>query len=416
MLLSALSSDVNFPNYDNAVAYLDTLYQFRRDLSDYSLQTGASRGAELTSKINTYLSNVEYDQINREWNTLAARLEEFRKAVQSSDISNHTTVPARIRNFAGKISDEFAEIAKANKSEDIKLAADLNSQLNQTYEQFLQNYIITSKQAQYTLSLQDSMILFISEENFYSPVSKEPYKIIIDKDSADVRIESPLLLEELREKVKPVADKIAQLDFLNNFIDYNDTLKAIQQKAKNIKNEIRRNIDITIKNKEIDEKVTKYVNGSEFNAVMNLREFVDVVNNSQSYSKLKESLETARNGVSILEQVYSQNLFDNIDSLNSSLIADLNEYNQLLSDIRRLPSGVEKFQNEPAELNQIVSKIKQQTQSTNPEILKNIQSELEKNLTFAAEGKSVRVYGIFEKNLENFGFVYKNSKSWEEDK
>ncbi len=181
-----------------------------------------------------------------------------------------------------------------------------------------------------------------------------------------------------------------------------------------IKKLLRRNIDITVKNKELEERISKYENGSEFSAANDLRQFVDLVHNSKSFSDLKEGIEKARNAVSIINQIYSENLFANIDSVHKSVIADLEEYNTILSGIRRLPKGVEKFENEISQLETVLSNIKKKTASTDSEMLAKVQASLEDALLFATEGKSIRVYGVFCKNQQNYGYINQSTKSWEE--
>jgi hypothetical protein len=415
MQLSVFNNDVKYPNYAHAVTYLDSLYELRRDLSDYNLQTAASRAAYITEHINEVLENIEIEQFNSEWSNIFQRLDGFRKSVEETEISTQTSVAARIREFSGKVNNALADIAKNNMSDDISNAREANQNLNNAYQTFLNDFIVTSKPALYRLSLEDSMVLYISDENFYSPVNGEQYKLILNSDSSDIKVESPMLLDELREKAKPLADQVASLDFVPHYLTYLDSLEAIHQRGLEIKKVMRRNIDITVKNKEIEERINKYKNGSEYTAAKNLYEFAHIVDSTQSYSALTESIEKARNAISIFDQVYSGNVFDNIDSLQADVIKDIEEYNRILSDIRRLPRGVKLFENEIGTLNQIVQEIKNPSASTDSEMLQKLEDGLEKTLLFANEGKDIRVQGVFTKHLQNFGYVYKNSKSWEEE-
>ena len=225
-----------------------------------------------------------------------------------------------------------------------------------------------------------------------------------------------MLLEELREKAKPIADKIYTLDFIPYYQAYLDTLESIDKKGIAIKQELRRNIEITVKNKEIEERIKKYRNGSEYSAAKDLLDFVNITNTTQSYSELTEYIEKARSAIGIFEQVYGGNLFDNIDSLQADITKDLEEYNSILSEIRRLPRGITPFNNENDALNQIVQSMKKQSSSTGKELFNSLNTELDNALLFANEGKTVRVYGVFEKSLQNFGYVNKSTKSWEEEK
>ena len=103
--LLAFDNDLNYPNYGETVNILDTLYQLRRDLSDYNLQIAASRCADLSSRLNSYLPNVEFESLKTEWSQLFTELTTFRKDVDATDISKQTSVAARIREFSGNVEE-----------------------------------------------------------------------------------------------------------------------------------------------------------------------------------------------------------------------------------------------------------------------------------------------------------------------
>jgi len=413
--LSIFSSDVKYPNYSNCVTYIDSISQLRRDLSDYNLQTAASMAANLSEKANNFLSNVEIDNVKGEWQKISSRLENFRIMVNAPNISQNTSVGARIKEFVSKIDAKFTALSLINTSEDVNTASAANTNFSDIYQLFLKDFIITGKRSQYRLSLEDSMVLYISEQNFLSPVSNEQYKIIINNDSSDIKIESPVLLEELKNMIKPNAEKIAAFDFLDPYFEYGDTIKAIIDKGTGIKALLRRNLQVTVKNAELKDNLNTFMSGSEFKAASDLKNFVKAVDSSESYSEIKEVISKARSAVGIFHQVYGNNLFDNVDSLNKDVLFNLEEYNTILSEIRRLPKGIEKFEEEENQLNEIVSKIKQKTSSNSPDDLLEIQSQLEEALLFASEGKTESRYLVFKKSLENFGYVYQNTKSWEEE-
>lgn len=414
--LSTFSNDVRFPNYSSCVTYIDSLSQLKRDLSDYNLQTAASMTVKYSQQSNSYLPNVEIDGITKEWQEISKRLENFRRTTNEPLISQHTSVSARLKEFISKINAKFNSLPLLNIKQNIDMALTANKNFNDIYKEFLKDFLVTSKRAQYRLSLEDSMILYISKDNFYSPVSHDPYKLNINSDSSDVKVESPLLLENLRAMVKSDADKIAGFDFVKYYFEYADTVQSIINKGIAIKSQMRRNLDITIKNAELKDNLSTYQKGSEYKAATELEKFVDIVSKSQSYSELKDAIESARNAVGIFQQVYGGNLFVNIDSVNQDIISNLNAYNKILSEIKRLPKGIKNFESEPEKLNHIVDKIKQKTTSNSTEELAKVKSQFEDALQFATEGETQRVYLIFKKEIKNFGYVYKNSKSWEEEK
>jgi hypothetical protein len=408
-------NEMNYPNLAKCYVYLDTLYQLRRDLSDYNLQTAAAMALTLTENSNSYLGGIELEKFISEWNVLNTDLTDFRTTIKNSDISKNTSVGDRLKEFTEKINLYINNLKALNVSGQSQAAVEINTNLEGLYEIFLKDFIITSKHGLYKLTLEDSMVLYIAEENFFSPVTGDPYYIFINDDSTDVKVESPVLVEELIEKSMPLATQIAGLDFLDHYKEYADSLQKVFKKSSEIRGKIRLNLEITVKNKEVEEKVNKYLTSSEFTAVLNLMHFVDVAQQSKSYSQLKENIENARNAIGIFEQVYGENMFGNIDSLHSDLKKDLEEYNSLLDNVKRLPTDINKFEEEVVVLDRIVDKMKTQSASTNQANLKNLQEKLESVLLFAAKGRTERVYGVFEKTIQNYGYVYHNTKSWEKD-
>lgn len=412
--LSIFSSTINFPNYSKCAAYLDSLYQLRRDLSDYTLQTAAAHATDLTSNINLHVRGIELESFISEWTEVSSSLDEFRLQLKKSAISKNTSVGDRLKEFVSKVDGVINVLKSINLSEETNAISDINEGLNGIYQFYLNDFIITGKHGQYRLTLEDSMVLYISEENFLSPVSGKPYLIQINDDSSDVKIESPVLVEELLQQVKPIADELAKLEFISYYKEYSDSLQSVFQKSSDIRSKIR-SLEITVKNKEIEEKVNKYNSSSEYMAAKNIREFIDLAGKSKSYSVLKEYTEKARNAVGIFEQIYSQQLFGNIDTLQADIKADLDEYNQILSEIKRLPKEIENFSEETIRLNKIILKLKQKSATNSDENLNALKLKLEESLLFVSTGTTQRVFGIFEKAIENFGYVYHNSKSWEEE-
>lgn len=414
--LSVFQSDVNHSNYTLCISYLDTLYQLRRDMSDYSLQTAAAKSANITEKANSFLKDIEIENISSEWLELSARIKDFRLEVKYDDnVSKNTSVSDKLKDYVEKIDLKIGKLKSINNSENINSAVASHSKIDEIYKTFLENYLITSKYGMYRLSLEDSMVLYISPDNFLSPVSNQEYVLQINSDSTDIKVESPLLVMELKNQLIPSADKISGLEFTSHYIEFRDSLKAVYDKGLSIKAVIRRDLDITIKNKEIEETIIKYTNGSEHTAALSLNDFVKVVNGSNSYSELKESIEKGRNAIGIFKQVYEGNVFDNIDSLNVEMKAHIVEFNKILEGKRKLPKEITKFEINAFKLDQIADKIKAQASTKNVQLLVELQSDLDEALLFASEGKTISVYGIFEKARENFGYIYKNAKSWEED-
>ncbi len=414
--LQVFHNDVKLPNYVAAVMALDSIYQLQRDLSDYNLQTAAMRLSQLTANVNSHLSDVEVDGFEEQWKDLTRRISSFVRKVNASKVAKFTSTADRIKDFNAAVNNALQKIARLNKQDNVNKANEVQAKIDAAYQTFLKDFIVTNRTAQYRLAEQDSQVLYISRENFISPINGEPYVIMIDDDSADVKVESPVLLKELQEKVKPIAREVAGFTFLAPFGAYADTLATIHKKALDIKKRIRRNIEVTIKNKEIEENFGKYRESIEYGAYKDIMHFIDVAQSSQSFSDITSASEEGRNAISIFKQIYGENLFNNIDSIHARIKADLEEYNTILAKIRRLPRGVENFEKDIADLDALIAQIKEAKSTTDVAKLSDLQKQLEELILFAADGITIPQYYVFKKSIKNVGYIYKNTRSWEEKK
>lgn len=417
--LAELHNDGEFPYYVKASTYLDSLIQIRRDLSDYTLQTASARFAAMTDTLQKVLGMIELDKIEARWMPLDKRFETFVRTVMYTDeVKETTNVHDRIADFKKKITTSLQSIQAGKMEADIEKAGQVTDALKSIYQEFLKDFIITSRTAQYSLSKEDSMVLHLTEDNFYSPVHPErqlQYRILIDPDSGGVKVESPVLLESLHEKIKPLLAETRQLPFMPSYKAYLDTVDSIMSKTAAIKKRLRKNTDIFIKNKEIEEVYKKIPGISEFEAYYKVIGFLETADSSESFSEIKEHLENCLTGIRIYRQMYSENLFPNIDSLNKDLMGHLQEYNQILADVRRLPKDITNFENEILSLQQLIADIKNVPAGVVEQQIIPIENDVAVALKFAVDGDTEPVYGIFSKNIENFGYIYKDFKSWEEE-
>ena len=414
--LQVFHNDIKLPNFVAVVSTLDSIYQLKRDLSDYNLQTAAAMFSQMTQNVNAHISDVEMDNFHEQWDGLSLRIETFAKKVNDSPISKVTSTGDRIRDFNRAVNKNLDKIAQINLDENISHAGDVQKRVENSYQTFLKDFIVTNRTAQYRLSEQDSQVLYLNKANFTSPVNGKPYRVLVDADSVDVKVESPVLVEDLQNMVRPVAQEVEPMEFINPFGAYADSLQAIMNKALGIKKKIRRNIDITIKNKELEESTGKYQNSSEYDAYKKLINFVEVAENSPSFSDIKRAAKDGFDAISIFSQLYGKELFNNIDSIHTQVRRHLEEYNTILAGIRRLPRGVSNFEKELAALDALVQQIKSAKANVDLARLDELKKKLEQAIIFADEGKTVPVYGVFETTIKNYGYIYKNVKSWEEEK
>ena len=96
-------------------------------------------------------------------------------------VAQSTNVHDRVDDFRSKIEKAVNELNSGNIATDMQSTARISNELREIYQEFLKDFIVTTRAAQYSLSVEDSMILHLTEDNFYSPVGQQlQYKIIVE--------------------------------------------------------------------------------------------------------------------------------------------------------------------------------------------------------------------------------------------
>jgi len=409
MRISNFRSGVEFENYRIVIQELDSLWQVRRDLSDYSLQTAARWASHLSESIVLGLPNIDYASLKQTWEPLSDDITDFLNTVNSiGKLKSATTVADRVADFQGKIETGFSNATSSGVSD-----AQVKSQdLVAVYQEFLNDFIITQFYAQYRLSDTDSFLLALNEDNFVTPDDRIPYIVSLG-DSLDIRVEDPTLLEELKNRSTPLSEIAGQLPFMTGFKEYSRTLDSLQTFYLEVKRTYRRNLDVTIKTKELDDLIPRIKDVGAFTAYNSLSAFAEIVPESDSYSEIQELIGEGLISSGSFIQIYKDNFFGRLDTLHLELLGHLNEFESIVSEVRRNRFS---FTWAVDQSNLNLNLIKSPTSAEVTPDLTKIKSGLEKLFIYASEGDKRTVYGIFNTQIVNHGKVFGKSahKSWED--
>jgi hypothetical protein len=323
---------------------------------------------------------------------------------------NVTSVGDRVRDFRKLVDEHFEKINNMDVNQAVAKSDEIAKGLDAKYQEFLSNYLVTSQRALYSLADADSMVLHLTEDNFYCPVTGDQIKILFPEDSMHVQVESPVLVPELNSRLSAISEQVKGLAALPAFKAYLDTLQYIKLKGYTIRKRLRKNTDIFIQYKEGEDIISKFADISVVNAYNSLQDLSSKVEGNESFSSMKSLAENGLNGIRIFKQAYSENFFGNLDSLNNNLVTSLQKYDSLLAKVRRLPKDIKNFEEDIVMLNTMLNTLKNAKDSN----YGNIEKALGDVYLFASEGTTQRVYGVFNKKIINFGYIYKDSKSWEE--
>jgi hypothetical protein len=409
MKISSLRSGLQFEKYLLVVTDLDSLWQLRHDVTDYSLQSAARLASSFSRDIARDLPSVDFNSMNQIWQPLSSRISDLMGEVEGSRLKSLTSVADRVADFQRDASEGFSYFLTNMTVSSYSEAAD---DLANVYTEFLSDFLITEEYSQYTLSETDSLLINISDRSFYTPRDRQKYIFSAD-DSAGIRIEDPTLLDELLSMTEKTTNDIKQLQFMEAFENYQNQVDSLRGFYPQIKAKYRRNIEITIKTKEIEAVLEKIPSTAAFDAYLKTKSYVDVVPQSDSYFEIKDQIKSTLISVGAFKQIYGDSFFGNLDSVHVDLIGELNQFNELLSDIRKNTFSLD-YHIEI--LNTALSQIKSVPKESVLPTLLQIEEDLKTTYLFASEGKEKSVYGLFATKIVNYGKIDgpTGRKSWEE--
>lgn len=135
---------------------------------------------------------------------------------------------------------------------------------------------------------------------------------------------------------------------------------------------------------------------------------------TNSFSETKNQLENSLISLGIFKQIYSDNIFGNLDSAHVRIIDHLVQYNELLSKIRRNNFSFDWF---IEKLQTSFSQIKSVSSASLLTSIGQIETNLQGLYIFASDGQDESVYGVFSTKISNQGKVYGTTarKSWEDE-
>jgi hypothetical protein len=226
-------------------------------------------------------------------------------------------------------------------------------------------------------------------------------------------VEDPTLLAELKVMSENSVNSLKQLPFMAAFENYQNEIDSLRGFYPEIKTKYRRNIEVTIKTKEIEAVLDEVPTGTAFSAYLKTKSYVDDIPQSDSYSEIKDKTESTLISTGAFIQIYGDSFFGNLDSVHIDLIRELNQFNEILSNI---PKNKLSLDYHIEQLNAALSQIKSVQKESVLPILQQVQQDLTATYFFASEGKEKSVYGLFATKVINYGKISGTSgqKSWEE--
>ena len=405
---------VDQESYSMMAKSLDSLLNLRRDLTDYQLQVAARHSHSLTNSIVSKLPEINFSAISEYWNPLDTELTELMLEVNSTELKHRTAVADRVADFQQAIESGFRNLNQSNMSTEISNSQNASVKVDSVYKYFLKDYLTTEKYVQYNLTDVDSMLLNINEQNFYTPLENKPYSYQF-MDTLGLIVEDPTLLDDIRENALISVEEIKDLPFFETYKTYSNALDSLNAFAFEVKTKYRRNAEVHFKTKDIEALIMELKSTSTMSSHENLFKFASEVPSSNSFSEIKVMVENALLGLGLFKQIVETQIYGKLDTVHLELITEMDNFNELLSEIRRNEYS---FDDRKNQLDEVLAQVKSSTSGSNlVEKLTKTEQDLQELFLFASDGKDERVYGVFTTNIVNQGKMYGRTaeKSWEDE-
>ncbi len=410
-----MKDGVDQESYSLMAKSLDSLMNLRRDLTDYQLQVAARHSHSLTSSIVSNLPEIDFAAIFEYWSPLNAELIDLMYEVNSIDsLKKFTAVADRVTDFREAISSGFRNLNQSNISTEISNSENASVKVDSVYKYFLTDYLTTEKYVQYNLTNIDSMLLNLNEQNFYTPVGNLSYSYQF-MDTMGLVVEDPVLLEEAREQALVSAEEIKVLPFFETYKNYSNLLDSLNAFAFEVKTKYRRNAEVHFKTKDVEAVITNLKSTSTMSSHESLYKFASEVPSSNSFSNIKTMVENTLLGVGLFKQIVETQIYGKLDTVHLELMTELDNFNELLSGIRRNQISFDDYK---TQIDEALAQVKANTTGSNlVEKLTKTEQDLQELFLFASDGKDERVYGVFTTNVVNQGKMYgrTSEKSWEKE-
>jgi hypothetical protein len=399
-------------NFKNLVVALDSLWQLRRSIPDQTLQNAARKANILAQKIITNIPDIPFNLLASEWQSISGSIENFLKKVSSTNIVTVTSVVNRITDFQKEVTDGFNKLKKINIQQNLDQEIVITDEIGKTYQDFLNDFLITEYLAQFTLSENDSILTHLSEDNFYTPNSQKPYTVIF-QDTLGLTVEDPTLFTELKERCIAESNNLMKLAFLPAFNRYMEKINATRNYALTIKDKYKRNLDVRMTIIELDSAISSLKRSLAINSYIQLKRFIEEVPNYKLFSQIQEQIEPTLASIGNFNQIYKENIYGALDTVHIDIIRILKQFNGILAEIK---NNTDSFNSNIEELNLSLSQIKAIPSSNIVPLLEISEEQLEKIFMFVSNGIDKSVYLVFHRRIINLGKVYGKvgQKSWEE--
>lgn len=411
-----IDSSIAFPNFSRAKLFIDSLRYLKESVSDYQLQIAILKAINSVDSLKLYYTKIEKDAFNNFWSEEHTKISQFISDIRATDISKVSTVPDRLKKFIDQINSSVQILNSTNESKDAEAIEVQKQNLTELHQKFLspEFFILTKRYSLTSLNEVDSILINVSQEDFYCPDAKETY--LMDTTKKRLTIECPNLLDIFQNRFREDIEPIRNIPVYRQVTDISAVIEKTKLALDTNRMLLRRNTDLLLQIKELTVEMEDINNILFYRYVNDTKDFIRLVDEEKKLSIIKPAIEDILNPLDTLgKRIETGNIAD--------LEKKLNYYNDKLQKLdsiiteTRLPSAVRRqtvsntapFQ----EVFNIVKEIKGSFTEEDANAFEDTSEDLEETMLNALEGENESMYIIFNKKHINHGYIKGGEKSWE---
>lgn len=423
--VNKFNGTIEFPNFCEARAYVDSLNFLKESISDYTLQNATLKAQRYIDSLKVYVPQVEVSTVEKYWGEQVAAMNNFIKDIRRTNITSITSVDDRIETFAKVANEGMDALTKVDLS---KSNANLDNQkaaLDKVHNSFItDNFLLTQRRGILQLSEADSVLVKFDESYFECPDrfdGDQRYLVLYEEGKPSVTIESPNLLDqfnnELLEATNPISN-VAIYPYVDQIRASLDSTAKLMDSVKTKYRLSRYSTEMLLNLKEVTAEMQDLSNVRFFRYVSSVKDFVDTVKTEKAFSRLKPMIENVSNQFDTLAaRVETGNIRDLEDRLNY-FGTKIQNLDSLIANNSRIPARsrnqIQPFYDTYQSIFGVVQEMKGAFDSSDGDKFRQARETIDEKTSVMLNGYEEPVYGVFYKKHKNHGFVQNGQKSWEQ--
>ncbi len=411
-------SSFEFPEFAETKKIIDSLAALKNEISDIPLQKSALYTQRYIDSLQSKLPNIEAQEAISFWNEEYAKLLDFIKRINKTDIRTVSSVADRLKKFADRMNTAFQGLQNTDLQQSMSMLDAWKQGFEQTYRKFLdpQNFIITQRYGILSLNETDSILINFDHDNFVCPDNAQRY--LVSFQGASITVECPNLLDDFHGRLVDATAGLKDTPLFQDMAALDAILDSTRKVMNNERVYFRRYTDILLTAKELMAEMNNLKSVRFYEYTKKLQTFVDTLQTEKRISVLKPMIEDILNPMDTLAVRIETGNIGDLEQKIQYFGEKFKELDSLIANTRmprRVRRKISTYYPIYEGAFEVVKQLKQNLDPNFASELRQSSTGIEQALLQVMEGEKERVNVIFFKKHINHGYIKDGRKSWEEE-